>query len=165
MPFYSKIILNINITLYFMVSLNFGTLKLIMTWLLIFILPDCCKQDMVLKRASKSCHCAYPIKLDLFLSNVSQNPSWNDFLNELAVQLGLRNTQIELINFYVLGVSTLNISMNITPHKGISFSASEVSKINSSLSMHKVKLDPRLVGGYQLLNITWFEPPAPSQGN
>ncbi|KAL9332338.1 hypothetical protein ACSQ67_001948 [Phaseolus vulgaris] len=124
---------------------------------------NCCKQDMVLKRASKSCHCAYPIKLDLFLSNVSQNPSWNDFLNELAVQLGLRNTQIELINFYVLGVSTLNISMNITPHKGISFSASEVSKINSSLSMHKVKLDPRLVGGYQLLNITWFEPPAPSQ--
>ncbi|XP_027936324.1 proline-rich receptor-like protein kinase PERK3 isoform X1 [Vigna unguiculata] len=124
---------------------------------------NCCKQDMVLKRASKSCHCAYPIKLDLFLSNVSQNPSWNDFLNELAVQLGLRNTQIELINFYVLSVSTLNISMNITPHKGISFSASEVSKINSSLSMHKVKLDPRLVGGYQLLNITWFEPPAPSQ--
>ncbi|CAJ1875062.1 unnamed protein product [Sphenostylis stenocarpa] len=123
---------------------------------------NCCKQDMVLKRGSKSCNCAYPIKLDLFLSNVSQNPSWNDFLDELAVQLGLRNTQIELINFYVLSVSTLNISMNITPHKGISFSANEVSKINSSLSMHKVQLDPQLVGGYQLLNITWFEPPAPS---
>ncbi|KAG5044135.1 hypothetical protein JHK87_008050 [Glycine soja] len=124
---------------------------------------NCCKQDMVLKRGSKDCHCAYPIKLDLFLSNVSQNPNWNDFLEELATQLGLRNTQIELINFYVLSLSTLNISMNITPHKGISFSANEVSRINSSLSMHKVQLDPGLVGGYKLLNLTWFEPPPPSQ--
>ncbi|TKY61698.1 Receptor serine/threonine-protein kinase ALE2 [Spatholobus suberectus] len=124
---------------------------------------NCCKQDMVLKRGSKNCHCAYPIKLDLFLLNVSQNPNWNLFLDELATQLGLQNTQIELINFYVLSLSTLNISMNITPHKGISFSANEVSKINSSLSMHKVQLDPGLVGGYKLLNITWFEPPPPSQ--
>ncbi|XP_020234827.1 probable serine/threonine-protein kinase PBL21 isoform X2 [Cajanus cajan] len=124
---------------------------------------NCCKQDMVLKRGSKNCHCAYPIKLDLFLMNVSQNPNWNVFLDELAAQLGLRNTQIELINFYVLTISTLNISMNITPHKGISFSANEVSKINSTLSMHKVQLDPGLVGGYKLLNITWFEPPPPSQ--
>ncbi|KAL2345490.1 hypothetical protein Fmac_006775 [Flemingia macrophylla] len=124
---------------------------------------NCCKQDMVLKRGSQNCHCAYPIRIDLFLMNVSQNPNWNVFLDELAAQLGLRNTQIELINFYVLSLSTLNISMNITPHKGISFSANEVSQINSSLSMHKVRLDPELVGGYKLLNITWFEPPPPSQ--
>lgn len=42
--------------------------------------------------------------------------------------------------------------MDITPHKGISFSTNEASKINSLLSMHKVRLDPGLVGGYKLLN-------------
>lgn len=54
--------------------------------------------------------------------------------------------------------------MDITPHKGISFSASAASEINSSLSMHKVKLDPGLVGGYKLLSLTWFEPPPSSLG-
>ena len=131
-----------------------------------FILPDCCKQDMVLKRGSKSCQCVYPIKLDLLLLNFSQSSNWNAFLDELATQLGLHDTQIELINFYVLNLSTLNInmSMDITPYKGISFSASAASKINSSLSMHKVQLDPRLVGDYKVLNITWFKPPPPSPG-
>ncbi|KAF7804933.1 Receptor-like serine/threonine-protein kinase ALE2 [Senna tora] len=124
---------------------------------------NCCKQDMVLKRGSNSCHCVYPIKLDLLLLNVSQSSNWNLFLDELAAQLGLQTTQIELINFYVLSLSTLNISMDITPHKGISFSASEASKINSSLSMHKIQLDPKLVGDYKLLNMTWYEPPPPSQ--
>ncbi|XP_058738378.1 receptor-like cytoplasmic kinase 185 isoform X2 [Vicia villosa] len=107
---------------------------------------NCCKQDMVLKRGGKGCHCVYPIKLDILLLNVSQNPDWDKFLEELATQLGLQNnTQIDLINFYVINFSTLNISMDITPHKGISFSANEASKINSSLSMHKVRLDPGLV--------------------
>ncbi|KAL5060702.1 hypothetical protein RYX36_032306 [Vicia faba] len=125
---------------------------------------NCCKQDMVLKRGGKGCHCVYPIKLDILLLNVSQNPDWDKFLEELATQLGLQNnTQIDLINFYVINFSTLNISMDITPHKGISFSANEASKINSSLSMHKVRLDPGLVGGYKLLNIIWFEPPPPTQ--
>lgn len=125
---------------------------------------NCCKQDMVLKRGSKGCHCVYPIKIDILLLNVSQNPDWDKFLDELAGQLGLQNnTQIDLINFYVINFSTLNISMDITPHKGISFSANEASRINSSLSMHKVRLDPRLVGGYKLLNIIWFEPPPPTQ--
>lgn len=118
---------------------------------------------MVLKRGSKSCHCVYPIKLDLQLLNVSRNPDWDTFLDQLAAQLGLKNTQIELINFYMINISTLNISMDITPHKGISFSSSDASFINSSLSMHKVQLNPQLVGGYKLLNITWFKPPA--QGN
>ncbi|KAI5424880.1 hypothetical protein KIW84_030891 [Lathyrus oleraceus] len=125
---------------------------------------NCCKQDMVLKRGGKGCHCVYPIKLDILLLNVSQSPDWDKFLEELATQLGLQNnTQIDLINFYVINFSTLNISMDITPHKGISFSANEASKINSSLSMHKVRLDPGLVGGYKLLNIIWFEPPPPTQ--
>ncbi|XP_061366221.1 proline-rich receptor-like protein kinase PERK3 [Gastrolobium bilobum] len=124
---------------------------------------NCCKQDMVLKRDSKSCHCVYPIKLDLLLLNVSQNPNWNVFLDELATQLGLQSNQIELINFYVLSLSTLNISMDITPHKGISFSANDASKIKSSLLMHKVQLNPGLVGEYKLLSITWFEPPPPAQ--
>ena len=125
---------------------------------------NCCKQDMVLKRGGKVCHCVYPIKLDILLLNVSQSPDWDKFLEELATQLGLQNnTQIDRINFYVINFSTLNISMDITPHKGISFSANEASKINSSLSMHKVRLDPGLVGGYKLLNIIWFEPPPPTQ--
>ncbi|KAJ6329017.1 hypothetical protein OIU77_010652 [Salix suchowensis] len=41
---------------------------------------DCCKPDMVLKRGSHGCHCVYPIKLDLLLLNISQNPNWNMFL-------------------------------------------------------------------------------------
>ncbi|KAI4349748.1 hypothetical protein L6164_010308 [Bauhinia variegata] len=125
---------------------------------------DCCKPDAVMKRGNKGCHCVYPIKLDLLLINISQSPNWNVFLTQLASQLELLTTQIELINFYVLSLSTLNISMDITPHKGISFSAIEASEINSSLSMHKVRLDPKLVGDYKLLNLTWFKPPPASQG-
>ena len=119
---------------------------------------------MVLKRGSRDCHCVYPIKLDILLLNVSSNSNWNLFLEEFASQLDLRVSQIELINFYMLGLSRLNISMDITPHTGISFSASEASVINSSLSIHKVHLDPTLVGDYKLLNLTWFMPLAPSQG-
>ncbi|KAJ6343765.1 hypothetical protein OIU76_005501 [Salix suchowensis] len=52
--------------------------------------------------------------------------------------------------------------MDILPHTGISFSASDASAINSSLTLHKVHFDSTLVGGYKLLNLTWFEPPAPS---
>ncbi|KAL9435519.1 hypothetical protein AB3S75_021734 [Citrus x aurantiifolia] len=53
--------------------------------------------------------------------------------------------------------------MDITPHTGISFSASDASAINFSLTTHKVHFDSTLVGDYKLLNFTWFEPPAPSQ--
>ncbi|PSR85939.1 Receptor-like serine/threonine-protein kinase [Actinidia chinensis var. chinensis] len=124
---------------------------------------NCCGPDMVLKRGSQDCHCVYPIKLDILLLNVSSNSNWNLFLEEFASQLDLRVSQIELINFYMLGLSRLNISMDITPHTGISFSASEASVINSSLSIHKIHLDPTLVGDYKLLNLTWFRPLAPSQ--
>ncbi|BAT95272.1 Receptor-like serine/threonine-protein [Vigna angularis] len=125
---------------------------------------DCCRHDMVWKRGSEICQCAYPIKLDLLLLNVSLNPDWNVvFLDDLATQLELNTTQIEIIKFYLLSLSTLNISMDITPNKGISFSASEAAKINSSLSLHKVQLDSRYVGNYSVLNITWFKAPPPSQ--
>lgn len=120
---------------------------------------------MVLKRESHGCHCVYPIKLDIILLNVSTSPNWKRFLDEFAHQLGLQVSQIELINFYVLNNARLNISMDITPHSGVSFSASDASAINSSLVMRKVKLDPSLVGDYKLLNMTWFKPPPPSQGN
>ncbi|WJZ90476.1 hypothetical protein VitviT2T_009617 [Vitis vinifera] len=125
---------------------------------------NCCEPDMVLKQGSHGCHCVYPIKVDLVLLNVSQNPNWKLFLEELATQLGLRVSQIELINFYLLSLSRLNISMDIIPHTGISFSASDASKINSSLAAHMVHLDPTSVGvgDYKLLNVTWFKPPVPS---
>ncbi|XP_062006763.1 proline-rich receptor-like protein kinase PERK3 isoform X1 [Rosa rugosa] len=124
---------------------------------------NCCKQNMVLRRGSRGCNCVYPIKLDILLLNVSTNPNWKLFLDDFAKQLGLEVSQIELINFYVLNYARLNISMDITPHSGVSFSASDASAINSSLVMHKVNLDPSLVGDYKLLNITWFKPPPPSQ--
>ncbi|KAL8048442.1 hypothetical protein ABFX02_07G066200 [Erythranthe guttata] len=126
-------------------------------------ISNCCGPDMVLKRESKGCHCVYPIKLDILLTNVSSNPNWNLFLEQFASQLGLRVSQIELINFYMVSISGLNISMDITPHTGLSFSAREASGINSSLSMHKVRLDPSLVGDYKLLNLTWFKPPVMPQ--
>lgn len=120
---------------------------------------------MVMKRGSQECHCVYPIKIDLLLLNVSQNPNWNLFLQEIATGLGLQVSQIELINFYVLSLSRLNISMDIIPHMGISFSSSDASAINSSLATHRVHLDSTLVGDYKLLNITWFQAPPPSQGS
>ncbi|XP_024982224.1 receptor-like serine/threonine-protein kinase ALE2 [Cynara cardunculus var. scolymus] len=123
---------------------------------------NCCGPETVLKRDSEGCHCVYPIKLDILLLNVSSNPNWNLFLQQFATQLGLRVAQIELINFYLLSLSRLNISMDITPHTGVSFPSREASRINSSLSTHKVRLDPRLVGGYELLNLTWFKPVAPA---
>ncbi|XP_043709471.1 receptor-like serine/threonine-protein kinase ALE2 isoform X2 [Telopea speciosissima] len=124
---------------------------------------DCCGPDMVPKIGSRACNCVYPIKLDLLLLNVSLSTNWSPFLEELASQLGLRVSQFEIINFYVLSLSRLNISMDVTPHTGLSFSASEAYAINTSLAMHNIHLDPMLVGDYKLLNLTWFKPPAPSQ--
>ncbi|XVF32905.1 hypothetical protein REPUB_Repub17cG0123100 [Reevesia pubescens] len=123
---------------------------------------DCCKPDSILKPGTHGCHCVYPIKLDLLLLNVSQNSNWNVFPAQLASQLDLLPNQIDIINFYLLSLSRLNISMDITPHTGISFSASDASKINSSLVMHRVHFDPNVVGDYKVLNFTWFEPPPPS---
>lgn len=120
---------------------------------------------MVLKRESQGCHCVYPIKLEILLLNVSSNPNWKLFLDQFASQLGLRVSQIELNNFYIVGISGLNISMDITPHTGITFSSREAAAINSSLSTHRVRLDPALVSDYKLLNITWFKPALIPQGN
>ncbi|EPS66707.1 hypothetical protein M569_08069 [Genlisea aurea] len=121
-------------------------------------ISKCCGSDMVPKRDSLGCQCVYPIKIELLLVNISSNPDWNMFLEQFAYQLGLRVSQIELINFFMVSISGLNISMDITPHKGLSFVASEASAINSSLVMHTVHLNPSLLGNYQLLNFTWFRP-------
>ncbi|XP_068659546.1 probable serine/threonine-protein kinase PBL10 isoform X2 [Aristolochia californica] len=123
----------------------------------------CCKGDMVPKQANQGCHCVYPIKLELLLLDVSLSSNWSsEFLKELASQLALQVSQFEITNFYVLGPADLNITMDITPHTGISFSESDMSRMNSSLSMHRVHLDSSFVGDYKLLNFTWFKPPAPS---
>ncbi|KAF5192921.1 Kinase family protein [Thalictrum thalictroides] len=123
----------------------------------------CCAPNMVPKRGSPTCHCVYPLKLDLLLLNVSLSLNWSPFLEELASQLGLRVSQFEIINFYVLGSSRLNISMDITPHTGLNFSTRAANEINSSLAMHKIHLNPKFVGDYELLNLTLFEPSNPSE--
>ncbi|XP_056175561.1 uncharacterized protein LOC115667375 [Syzygium oleosum] len=125
---------------------------------------NCCQPNMVLKRGSEGRHCVYPIKLDLLLLNVSQNRDGNVFLQEFASQLGLQVSQIQLINFYMLSFTRLNISVDITPQTGLSFSASDVYATNSSLSLHRVRLSPALVVDYELLNITWFKAPPSSEG-
>ncbi|KAJ6795627.1 proline-rich receptor-like protein kinase PERK15 [Iris pallida] len=123
----------------------------------------CCEPNMVPKRDSQTCNCVYPVKVELFLQNVSLSPNLrNEFLEELASQLNLHVAQFEIDNFYVVGVSGLNISMDIAPHTGISFSADQVNAMNYSLTLHKVRINPMLVGDYRLLNFTWFKPLAPS---
>lgn len=124
---------------------------------------SCCGPDMVQKRETPSCHCVYPIKVDLLLLNVSQNPNWSLFLDEFSSGLGLRAAQMQMNNFYWVTLTSLNISLDITPHTGISFSAASASAINSSLVLHKVSI-PQLVGvgDYKLLNVTWYQPPASS---
>ncbi|PKA55823.1 Receptor-like serine/threonine-protein kinase ALE2 [Apostasia shenzhenica] len=123
----------------------------------------CCQLNMVRKRGTRDCHCVYPVKVELLLWNVSQRPSWsNDFLKELASQLKLQVDQFEIDNFYLVGLSGLNITMDIAPHTGISFSFDQVHAMNTSLTLHEVSIDPKVVGGYKVLNFTWFEQPAPS---
>lgn len=127
----------------------------------------CCASNMVQRRGSQDCHCVYPVRVELFLRNVSLNSNWsNEFLEELAAQLNLRVSQFEIVNFYVVGASGLNITMNIAPHTGNSFPADQVTAMNYSLSLHKVQINPVLVGDYSLLNLTWFRSlaPAPAPG-
>lgn len=132
-------------------------------------MADCCKPGMVPTQGSQVCHCFYPIRIELLLLNASFSSNWSvsnlsAVLEELASQLGLQVSQIQMNNFYLVGSSGVNITMDIAPHTGISFSAGDVHAINSSLARHKVHFNPTLVGDYRLLNLTWFEPPAPSPG-
>ncbi|CAM0880722.1 unnamed protein product [Alopecurus aequalis] len=123
----------------------------------------CCAPNMVQRRGSQDCHCVYPVRVELFLHNVSLNSNWsNEFLDELASQLNLRVTQFEIVNFYVVGASGLNMTMDIAPHTGNSFSSNQVAAMNYSLSMHTVRINPVLVGDYNLLNLTWFRSLAPA---
>ncbi|WOK96077.1 receptor-like serine/threonine-protein kinase ALE2 [Canna indica] len=123
---------------------------------------ECCEPNMVPKRGSPDCHCVYPVKVELFLQNVSLSSNWsNEFLQELAYQLELHIDQFVINNFYVVGASGLNITMDIAPHTGISFSANQVVAMNSSLALHRVRINPYVVGDYKLLNLTWFRPLAP----
>lgn len=124
---------------------------------------NCCKPDTILKPGSLDCQCVYPIKIDLVLLNVSTNVNWNLFLSQLAMQLDLQVSQIELTNFNVLTLSRYNVSMDFIPLVGIGFSASDASTINSKLATHRVRFDPNNTGDYKLLNLTWFAIPAPSQ--
>jgi hypothetical protein len=124
---------------------------------------------MVLRRTRiRDCvpsNCIYPLKVEFFLRNVSLTSNWSsEFLGELASQLNLHVSQFEIDNFYVVGATGLNMSMDIAPEKEISFSQMEVDKLRDALRSHKVKISPELVGDYLLLNFTWISPPAPSPG-
>ncbi|XP_010938241.1 receptor-like serine/threonine-protein kinase ALE2 [Elaeis guineensis] len=120
--------------------------------------PGCCEPDTVQRRGAQDCHCVYPVKVELFLLNGSLNSNWiNEFLQELASQLNLQVTQFDIINIYVVGASGLNITMNIAPQTGISFSKDKVDAMNSSLALHRVH-----IGNYRLLNFTWFKPVTPA---
>ncbi|KAG0496545.1 hypothetical protein HPP92_001236 [Vanilla planifolia] len=119
----------------------------------------CCGANMVQRRGTQDCYCVYPVKVELYLWNVSQGSNWsNDFLEGLAAQLNLQVTQFEIVNFYVVGLSGLNITMDIAPITGTSFSADQVHAMNNSLNSHELNV----VGGYKVLNFTWFEAPSPS---
>ena len=83
----------------------------------------------------------------------------------LLSQLNLHSTQFEIVNFYTFGDTGLNLTMDIVPQTGVSFSADEVTTMNNSLSLHKVQVNPVLVGDYNLLNLAWFRPLAPAPGN
>lgn len=87
------------------------------------------------------------------------------FLDEFASQLNLNSTQFEIVSFYVVGDTGLNITMDVVPQTGVSFIADEVTTMNKSLSLNKVRINPVLVGDYNLLNLTWFRPLAPAPGN
>ncbi|KAG0501011.1 hypothetical protein HPP92_001083 [Vanilla planifolia] len=119
----------------------------------------CCEANMVQRRGTPDCYCVYPVKVELYLWNVSQGSNWsNHFLEGLAAQLNLQVTQFEIVNFYVVGLSGLNITMDIAPITGTSFSADQVHAMNNSLNSHELNV----VGGYKVLNFTWFEAPSPS---
>lgn len=127
----------------------------------------CCKPNMVLKRDSTDiCNCVYPINVELFLQNVSlTTEDWPDkFLKQLSEQLALRVSQFVIGNFYVVGQSGFNITMDITPHKGLSFSYKQVRTVNHSLYNHDVHIDPALVGDYRVISLIWFKPLASSLG-
>lgn len=124
---------------------------------------NCCKPDTVLKPGSHDCICVYPIKIDLILLNVSATVNWTGFLNQLAMQLDLQVSQIELTGFNLVGVSNYNVSMDIIPLVGIGFSSTDASTMNSELAKHRVRFDPNNIGGYKFLNLKWISVPAPSQ--
>ncbi|GAB2282189.1 hypothetical protein Dimus_016740 [Dionaea muscipula] len=124
-------------------------------------MSNCCGPDMVRKQGSQDCHCVYPVKLDILLLNVSESANWGRFLEEFASDLGLHASQIVLMDIHWPTPSSLNISMDITPHTGISFSASGASALNTSLLMHKVHIDPTFgISDYKVLNFAWIQPPA-----
>ncbi|KAL5983529.1 hypothetical protein ACLOJK_017616 [Asimina triloba] len=128
-------------------------------------ISDCCGPGMMTRRGSQVCQCVYPIQVELCLRNASiiSKSNWSrEFLEELASQLKLQVSQLEISNFFAVGFSGWNITIDVAPHTGISFSSSDADKMNSSLSKNKVHLDPSLVGDYKLLNFTWFKPPVPS---
>ncbi|XP_057856008.1 receptor-like serine/threonine-protein kinase ALE2 isoform X3 [Cryptomeria japonica] len=122
---------------------------------------DCCKSIMISRPGSHNCSCVYPIKLQLLILNLStSNTNWSaEFQQELASQLGLSVVQFVISYFHIDNTNELNMSMDIAPLYGLSFSYSEAHQINYTLVRHKLHLNSSLYGDYRLLNFTWFEKP------
>eukprot|EP01018_Ginkgo_biloba_P008837 Gb_01428 [translate_table: standard] len=122
----------------------------------------CCKSNMMWRPGSDNCSCVYPIRLQLRFVNVSTSFTNQsaEFQQELASQLGLTVAQFDITSFYFDNINELNMSMDIAPLTGISFSYREAHRINYTLAMHKVHLNSSFFGDYKLQNFTWLQPPA-----
>ncbi|KAH9319042.1 hypothetical protein KI387_020811, partial [Taxus chinensis] len=125
-------------------------------------IAGCCKYNMVRRPGSHNCSCVYPIKLQLLILNVSTSfRNWSaEFQQELAAQLGLLVVQFDFTSFELDNTNKLNMSMDIAPLTGLSFSYREARRINLTLIRYKLHLNGSLFGGYRLLNFTWVDRPA-----
>jgi hypothetical protein len=86
------------------------------------------------------------------------------FQHELASQLDLKDVQVQIQAFQFGTNFTLDMSVDIGPLVGLSFSPDEIRVIKSSLITHSVHFSSTLFGSYTVVNITAFMPPPLSPG-
>ncbi|CAK9233813.1 unnamed protein product [Sphagnum troendelagicum] len=126
-------------------------------------LPGCCTTNMmVLPDSSNSaCQCVYPIEVAFQMENTSSafTNLTSLFQHELASQLDLKDVQVQIQAFQFGTNFTLDMSVDIGPLVGLSFSPDEIRVINSSLMTHSVHFSSTLFGSYTVVNITAFMPP------
>ncbi|KAJ7553143.1 hypothetical protein O6H91_06G085300 [Diphasiastrum complanatum] len=129
----------------------------------------CCSGSMMPRPGSigENCSCVYPIQLGLLLENVSLDfiNSSEDFQHELSSQLMLSESQVLITAFQFLTTSELNMSIDIGPLTGESFSSQQAEAIRTEFETYKVQFNSSLVGNYSLISFQRSEPLAPSPGD